>query len=255
MPERGPRAHAEDLPPDDGLVAMGLRKSFGRRPVVRGVNLSVKRGEAVGLLGPNGAGQTTVFYMITGLIAADQGTISLDGTDITTLPMYQRARLGIGYLPQESSIFRGLTVEDNIRAVLELVEPSRKRRESELRELLDEFSVSHLRHSPAVALSGGERRRVEIARALATRPQFMLLDEPFAGIDPIAIGDIRQLVRQLTARRIGVLITDHNVRETLELIDRALIIHEGEVLTEGTPHEIVNNADVRRFYLGEGFSL
>jgi lipopolysaccharide export system ATP-binding protein len=248
MPERGPQPHAEDLPPDDGLVAMGLRKSFGRRPVVRGVNLSVKRGEAVGLLGPNGAGKTTVFYMITGLIAADQGTISLDGTDITTLPMYQRARLGIGYLPQESSIFRGLTVEDNIRAVLELVEPSRERRESELRELLDEFSVSHLRHSPAVALSGGERRRVEIARALATHPQFMLLDEPFAGIDPIAIGDIRQMVRQLTARGIGVLITDHNVRETLELIDRALIIHEGEVLTEGTPHEIVNNADVRRLY-------
>ncbi|WP_119388645.1 LPS export ABC transporter ATP-binding protein [Phyllobacteriaceae bacterium SYSU D60012] len=241
--------------PDDGLVAIGLRKSFGRRPVVRGVNLSVKRGEAVGLLGPNGAGKTTVFYMITGLIAADQGTISLDGMDITTLPMYQRARLGIGYLPQESSIFRGLTVEDNIRAVLELIEPNRKRRESELRELLDEFSVSHLRHSPAVALSGGERRRVEIARALASRPQFMLLDEPFAGIDPIAIGDIRQLVRQLTARGIGVLITDHNVRETLELIDRALIIHEGEVLTEGTPTEIVNNADVRRFYLGEGFSL
>ena len=255
MPERGPRPRAEDLPLDDGLVAMGLRKSFGRRPVIRGVNLSVKRGEAVGLLGPNGAGKTTVFYMITGLIAADQGTISLDGTDITTLPMYQRARLGIGYLPQESSIFRGLTVEDNIRAVLELVEPSRKRRESELRELLDEFSVSHLRHSPAVALSGGERRRVEIARALATHPQFMLLDEPFAGIDPIAIGDIRQLVRQLTARGIGVLITDHNVRETLELIDRALIIHEGEVLTEGTPHEIVNDADVRRLYLGEGFSL
>jgi lipopolysaccharide export system ATP-binding protein len=255
MPERGPRAYVENLPPDDGLVAMGLRKSFGGRPVVRGVSLSVKRGEAVGLLGPNGAGKTTVFYMITGLIAADQGTISLDGTDITTLPMYQRARLGIGYLPQESSIFRGLTVEDNIRAVLELVEPSRKRRESELRELLDEFSVSHLRHSPAVALSGGERRRVEIARALATRPQFMLLDEPLAGIDPIAIGDIRQMVRQLTARGIGVLITDHNVRETLELIDRALIIHEGEVLTEGTPQEIVNNADVRRFYLGEGFSL
>jgi lipopolysaccharide export system ATP-binding protein len=255
MAERAPRPRSRSLPPDDGLVAIGLRKSFGRRPVVRGVNLSVKRGEAVGLLGPNGAGKTTVFYMITGLIAADQGTISLDGTDITTLPMYQRARLGIGYLPQESSIFRGLTVEDNIRAVLELHEPNRKRRESELRELLDEFSVSHLRHSPAVALSGGERRRVEIARALATHPQFMLLDEPFAGIDPIAIGDIRQLVRQLTARGIGVLITDHNVRETLELIDRALIIHEGEVLTEGTPQEIVNNADVRRFYLGEGFSL
>jgi lipopolysaccharide export system ATP-binding protein len=253
--ERAPRPRAEDQRPDDGLVAVGLRKSFGQRPVVRGVNLSVKRGEAVGLLGPNGAGKTTVFYMITGLIASDQGTISLDGTDITTLPMYQRARLGIGYLPQESSIFRGLTVEDNIRAVLELAEPDRQRRESELRELLDEFSVTHLRHSPAVALSGGERRRVEIARALATHPQFMLLDEPFAGIDPIAIGDIRQLVRQLTARGIGVLITDHNVRETLELIDRALIIHEGEVLTEGTPQEIVHNPDVRRFYLGEGFSL
>ena len=239
----------------EGLHAIGLRKSFGRRPVVKGVNLSVRRGEAVGLLGPNGAGKTTVFYMITGLIAADQGTISLDGTDITSLPMYQRARLGIGYLPQESSIFRGLSVEDNIRAVLELVEPDRKRRESELRELLDEFSISHLRHSPAVALSGGERRRVEIARALATHPQFMLLDEPFAGIDPIAIGDIRKLVRQLTARGIGVLVTDHNVRETLELIDRALIIHEGEVLTEGTPREIVDNPDVRRFYLGERFSM
>jgi lipopolysaccharide export system ATP-binding protein len=239
----------------EGLVAMELRKSYGRKPVVKGVSLAVKRGEAVGLLGPNGAGKTTVFYMITGLVAADQGTISLDGADITRLPMYQRARLGIGYLPQESSIFRGLTVEDNVRAVLELVEPERSRREGELRELLDEFSIRHLRHSPAVALSGGERRRVEIARALATRPQFMLLDEPFAGIDPIAMGDIRQLVRQLTARGIGVLVTDHNVRETLELIDRALIIHEGEVLTEGTPHEIVDNPDVRRFYLGEGFSM
>ena len=248
-------AQAPRQPGPEGLVAMELRKSYGRKPVVKGVSLAVRRGEAVGLLGPNGAGKTTVFYMITGLVAADQGTISLDGADITRLPMYQRARLGIGYLPQESSIFRGLKVEDNIRAVLELVEPDRDMRESELRELLDEFSIHHLRHSPAVALSGGERRRVEIARALATRPQFMLLDEPFAGIDPIAIGDIRQLVRQLTARGIGVLITDHNVRETLELIDRALIIHEGEVLTEGTPHEIVNNADVRRFYLGEGFSL
>ena len=240
---------------DEGLHAVGLRKSFGHRPVVKGVNLSVRRGEAVGLLGPNGAGKTTVFYMITGLIAADQGSIALDGTDITNLPMYQRARLGIGYLPQESSIFRGLSVEDNIRAVLELSEPDRKRRESELRELLDEFSISHLRHSPAVALSGGERRRVEIARALATHPQIMLLDEPFAGIDPIAIGDIRKLVRQLTARGIGVLVTDHNVRETLELIDRALIIHEGEVLTEGTPREIVDNPDVRKFYLGERFSM
>jgi lipopolysaccharide export system ATP-binding protein len=192
--------------------------------------------------------------MITGLIAADAGRISLDGADITHLPMYKRARLGIGYLPQESSIFRGLTVEENIRAVLELVEPRKARRESVLRELLDEFSISRLRHTPAVALSGGERRRVEIARALAANPRFMLLDEPFAGIDPIAIGDIRKLVRQLTARGIGVLITDHNVRETLELIDKALIIHEGQVLTIGTPDEIVRNPDVRRYYLGADFS-
>jgi lipopolysaccharide export system ATP-binding protein len=258
----GPKAHkpngqAQDASrfADEGLVALMLAKSYKKRPVVRNVTLNLRRGEAVGLLGPNGAGKTTVFYMITGLVAADQGTISLDGADITHLPMYQRARLGIGYLPQESSIFRGLSVEDNIRAVLELVQPSRERRESLLRELLDEFSITHIRHSPAVSLSGGERRRVEIARALATEPAFMLLDEPFAGIDPIAIGDIRQLVRQLTARGIGVLVTDHNVRETLELIDRAYIIHEGVVLTEGTPDEIVNNPDVRRHYLGEEFSL
>jgi lipopolysaccharide export system ATP-binding protein len=249
------RTTSQSQPAREGIVAHMLAKSYKRRPVVRSVTLNVRRGEAVGLLGPNGAGKTTVFYMITGLIAADQGTISLDGADITHLPMYQRARLGIGYLPQESSIFRGLSVEDNIRAVLELVEPNRSRRESVLRELLDEFSITHIRHSPAVSLSGGERRRVEIARALAANPKFMLLDEPFAGIDPIAIGDIRKLVRQLTARGIGVLITDHNVRETLDLIDRALIIHEGTVLTEGTPNEIVNNADVRRYYLGEEFSL
>ena len=242
-------------PERPGLVVEGLRKSYKRRPVVRDVSLSVRRGEAVGLLGPNGAGKTTVFYMITGLIAADSGRISLDGTDITHLPMYRRARLGIGYLAQESSIFRGLTVEENIRAVLELTEGSRAKRDSKLRELLDEFSITHLRHSPAVALSGGERRRVEIARALAADPEFMLLDEPFAGIDPIAISDIRKLVRQLTARGIGVLVTDHNVRETLELIDTALIIHEGTVLTQGTPDEIVSNADVRRYYLGADFSL
>ena len=244
--------HFADRP---GLVATELAKSYRRRPVVRGVSLAVRRGEAVGLLGPNGAGKTTVFYMITGLVAADRGTISLDGVDITHLPMYQRARLGIGYLPQESSIFRGLTVEENILAVLEFVEPDRDRRERELRELLDEFSIAHLRRTSAVALSGGERRRVEIARALAARPEFMLLDEPFAGIDPIAIGDIRNLVRQLTARGIGVLITDHNVRETLELIDRALIIHEGKVLTEGSPQDIVSDPDVRRYYLGDQFSL
>ena len=242
-------------PADEGLVAMELAKAYRRRPVVRGVSLAVRRGEAVGLLGPNGAGKTTVFYMITGLIAADEGTITLDGAEITHLPMYRRARLGIGYLPQEASIFRGLTVEDNIRAVLELHERSRPAREEKLGELLDEFQISHLRRSPSVALSGGERRRTEIARALAAEPQFMLLDEPFAGIDPIAISDIRQLVRQLTSRGIGVLITDHNVRETLELIDRALIIHEGRVLMEGAPEEIVASPDVRRLYLGEGFSL
>jgi len=239
----------------DGLVAHGLAKSYSRRPVVAGVSLTVRRGEAVGLLGPNGAGKTTVFYMITGLIPADRGTIALDGVDITHLPMYQRARRGVGYLPQEASIFRGLSVEDNIRAVLELTLSDRARRERKLSELLDEFHISHLRTAPAVALSGGERRRVEIARALAAGPRFMLLDEPFAGIDPIAISDIRQLVRQLTSRGIGVLITDHNVRETLELIDRALIIHEGRVLMEGTPHEIVDNPDVRRYYLGESFRL
>jgi lipopolysaccharide export system ATP-binding protein len=238
-----------------GLVASGLAKSYKQRPVVRDVSLSVQRGEAVGLLGPNGAGKTTLFYMITGLVAADAGEIRLDGADITALPLFQRARLGIGYLPQESSVFRGLTVEENLRSVLELHEPDESKRASLLRELYDEFSISHIRHSPAVALSGGERRRVEIARALAASPEFILLDEPFAGIDPIAIGDIRKLVRQLTARGLGVLITDHNVRETLDIIDRALIIHEGHVLTEGTPSEIVNNADVRRYYLGENFHI
>jgi len=241
--------------PGEGLVARNLRKTYKRRPVTRDVSVSVRRGEAVGLLGPNGAGKTTVFYMITGLIAADSGTITLDGADITDLPMYQRARMGIGYLPQEASVFRALTVEDNIRAVLELHVPDKQERERKLRGLLDEFQIAHLQHSPAVALSGGERRRVEIARALAANPRFILLDEPFAGIDPIAINDIRQLVRQLTSRGLGVLITDHNVRETLEIIDRALIIHEGHVLMEGTPQEIVANPDVRRLYLGEGFSL
>ena len=254
IPQTGARVQARAAA-SGGLVVEGLRKSYKRRPVVRDVSLSVRRGEAVGLLGPNGAGKTTVFYMITGLIAADSGRISLDGTEITHLPMYRRARLGIGYLAQESSIFRGLTVEENIRAVLELTEGSRQKREAKLRELLDEFSITHLRNSPAVSLSGGERRRVEIARALAADPEFMLLDEPFAGIDPIAISDIRKLVRQLTSRGIGVLVTDHNVRETLELIDKALIIHEGQVLTEGTPEEIVSNPDVRRYYLGADFSL
>jgi lipopolysaccharide export system ATP-binding protein len=237
------------------LAVHSVEKSFGTRQVVRGVSIYVRRGEAVGLLGPNGAGKTTVFYMITGLIKADRGAIELDGHDVTKLPMYQRARLGIGYLPQEASIFRGLTVEQNIRAVLEVVEPSRRKREKELDSLLDEFNIGRLRKSPSIALSGGERRRVEIARALATRPNYMLLDEPFAGIDPIAVGDIQDLVRHLTNRGIGVLITDHNVRETLGLTDRAYIVYAGEILTEGSPDEIVNNSDVRRLYLGEEFRL
>ena len=237
------------------LAVHGIEKSFGTRKVVRGINIYVRRGEAVGLLGPNGAGKTTAFYMITGLIKADKGRIELDGYDVTNLPMYQRARLGIGYLPQEASIFRGLSVEDNIRAVLEVAEPDRRKREYELDSLLEEFNIVRLRKSPSIALSGGERRRVEIARALATKPNYMLLDEPFAGIDPIAVGDIQQLVRHLTNRGIGVLITDHNVRETLGLTDRAYIVYAGEVLTEGQPEEIVNDPDVRRLYLGEEFRL
>jgi lipopolysaccharide export system ATP-binding protein len=238
-----------------GLVAANVGKSFRKRPVLRDVNVGVQRGEAVGLLGPNGAGKTTCFYIITGLIAPDVGTISLDGQDITDLPMYRRARLGIGYLPQEASIFRGLTVEQNIRAVLEVAEPEAEVREGIIDELLAEFSITHLRRAPALALSGGERRRVEIARALATQPHFILLDEPLAGIDPIAVSDIRDLVAHLKDRGIGVLITDHNVRETLDIVDRAYILHEGRVLMEGTPQEIVSDVDVRRVYLGEKFSL
>lgn len=237
------------------LLISGLEKSYKGQKVIRGVNFGVRRGEAVGLLGPNGAGKTTCFYMITGLVQADAGSIELDGHDITKMPMYRRSRLGIGYLPQEASIFRGLSVENNIRAVLEIVEPDKKQREHQLDALLEEFSISHLRKSPSIALSGGERRRCEIARALATRPSFMLLDEPFAGIDPIAVGDIQDLVRHLTKRGIGVLITDHNVRETLGLIDRAYIISAGRVLTHGSPHEIVNNPEVRKTYLGEQFTL
>ncbi len=237
------------------LTARGLAKSYRGRQVVSGVSFGVRAGEAVGLLGPNGAGKTTCFYMVTGLVPSDSGTIEIDGFDVTRMPMYRRARLGIGYLPQEASIFRGLTVEGNIRAVLETVERSRAAREKKLDQLLEEFHISHLRKSAAIALSGGERRRLEIARALVTDPNFMLLDEPFAGVDPIAVSDIQQLVRHLTGRGIGVLITDHNVRETLGLIDRAYIIHAGKVLTHGTPAEIVANPDVRRFYLGESFSL
>ncbi|CAO3453871.1 Lipopolysaccharide ABC transporter, ATP-binding protein LptB [Azospirillum argentinense] len=246
---------ATDARPAEGLVALHLGKAYKKRPVVRDVTVTVQRGEAVGLLGPNGAGKTTCFYMITGLIAADSGTILLDGQDITALPMYRRARLGIGYLPQEASIFRGMSVENNIRSVLEVVEPNRDTREQMLDELLAEFSITHLRRAPALALSGGERRRVEIARALASQPHFILLDEPLAGIDPIAVNDIRELVSHLRDRGIGVLITDHNVRETLDLVDRAYILHDGVVLMEGEPAEIVAHEDVRRVYLGDRFSL
>ncbi|MCW5695976.1 MAG: LPS export ABC transporter ATP-binding protein [Bauldia sp.] len=245
--------------PDAGgpgwLVARHLQKSYRGSRVVNDVSIAVARGEAVGLLGPNGAGKTTVFYLITGLVPADRGTIDLDGHPVTKLPMYRRARLGVGYLPQEASIFRGLTVEGNIRAILELVEPSRRAREEQLDALLEEFHIAHLRKSPARALSGGERRRCEIARAIAGRPAFMLLDEPFAGIDPIAVGDIHALVRHLTQRDIGVLITDHNVRETLGLVDRAYIIHSGRVLMEGRPAEVISSPEVRRLYLGDQFTL
>jgi len=240
---------------EHALMVSNIGKQYSKRPVVRNVSIGLNRGEAVGLLGPNGAGKTTCFYMITGLVQPDYGTIQLDGADITNLPMYRRARLGIGYLPQESSIFRGMTVEQNILSVLEVSESDPQRRQFLLDELLGEFSITHLRQSPAVALSGGERRRVEIARALASRPSFILLDEPLAGIDPIAIADVRDLVSHLKDKGIGVLITDHNVRETLDIIDRAYIIHDGMVLMEGTPQEIVNNHEVRRVYLGDSFSV
>jgi len=247
----GPRLAAEN----EGLVATNLGKHFKQRPILRGVSLSVQRGEVVGLLGPNGAGKTTTFYIITGLISPEYGTISLDSEDITGLPMYRRSRLGLGYLPQETSIFRGLSVEDNIRAILEVVESDHGEREAKLDSLLVEFSITHLRRTTALALSGGERRRVEIARCLASSPKFILLDEPLAGIDPIAVREIRDLVSHLKDRGIGVLITDHNVRETLDVVDRAYILHDGMVLMEGKPSEIVTHREVRRVYLGENFSL
>jgi len=251
-----PRREAARQEPSRGyLAAHSLEKSYGGRRVVNGVSLYVRRGEAVGLLGPNGAGKTTAFYMITGLIKADRGQIELDGHEVTHLPMYRRARLGIGYLPQEASIFRGLNVEENIRAVLEVVEADRRRREADLDALLEEFEITRHRKTPSIALSGGERRRVEIARALASRPNYMLLDEPFAGIDPKAVVEIQRLVRRLTNRGIGVLITDHNVRETLALTDRSYIIYSGQVLMEGRKDDIVNDPEVRRLYLGEEFRV
>ncbi len=238
-----------------GLTIEHLSKSYKKRPVLRDVSMNIQRGEAVALLGPNGAGKTTCFYIVTGLINADSGYIMLDGQDITNLPMYRRARMGIGYLPQEASIFRGLNVEDNLKAVIEAQDLSKKDQENLLEDLLAEFGIDHLRRTPSLALSGGERRRVEIARALAARPQFILLDEPLAGIDPIAVGDIRELIGHLKNRGIGVLITDHNVRDTLGIVDRAYVLHDGHVMCDGTPEDIVGHDEVRRVYLGEGFSL
>jgi lipopolysaccharide export system ATP-binding protein len=253
--EARPAPELKVLHGGSGLTARAVGKTYKGRPVVRNVTVTLRRGEAVGLLGPNGAGKTTTFYMIVGLVKPDTGAISLDNADITRLPMYRRARLGIGYLPQEASVFRGLNVEQNVMAALEVIEPDAGTRDQMLDELLAEFGISHLRRTPALALSGGERRRVEIARALATQPSYILLDEPLAGIDPIAVGEIRDLVKHLKDRDIGVLITDHNVRETLDIIDRAYIMHDGQVLMEGIPSEVVAHEDVRRVYLGEKFSL
>ncbi|MFM8754805.1 MAG: LPS export ABC transporter ATP-binding protein [Phenylobacterium sp.] len=241
-------------PEQEGLVVDQIGKTYRGRAVVKGVSLRLGRGEVKGLLGPNGAGKTTCFYMITGLVAADQGAIWLDGENITDQPMYQRARMGLGYLPQEPSIFRGMTVEENVMSVAELREPDPRRARETVSGLLAELRIDHLRKSPAVSLSGGERRRVEIARALASEPAYMLLDEPFAGIDPLAIADIRDVIGYLRARGIGIMITDHNVRETLDIIDRAAIIHAGKLLLEGTPAEIVDNPEVRRVYLGDQFA-
>ena len=240
---------------DVGLRVVGLRKSYRKRPVIRDVSLTLGRGEVVALLGPNGSGKTTCFYSIAGLVTPEGGQVIIDGWEVTTLPMYRRARMGIGYLPQEMSIFRGLSVEDNILAILEISESDHTKRREKLEELLSEFSISHLRRAPALALSGGERRRVEIARCLAASPKYVLLDEPFAGVDPIAVGEIRSLVHDLKNRGIGVLITDHNVRETLEIVDRAYILHDGKVLMSGTTDEVVRDENVRRVYLGQSFRV
>ena len=253
-----PEAHIAELAsenPEIGLKIQGLRKSYRKRVVIRDVSMSLQRGEVVGLLGPNGSGKTTTFYAVAGLVSADGGKVSIDGDDITALPMYRRARMGIGYLPQEMSIFRGLNVEQNIGAILDIAIGDRHKRRERLEELLAEFSIEHLRRTPAIALSGGERRRVEIARCLAANPKYLLLDEPFAGVDPIAVGEIRQLVTDLKSRGIGVLITDHNVRETLELVDRVYILHDGKVLTSGKPEDVVQNDNVRQVYLGDAFRM
>ncbi len=240
---------------ESGLIVRHLRKSYKKRVVIRDVSLEVRRGEVVALLGPNGSGKTTSFYAIAGLVNPEGGQVLIDGQDVTYLPMYRRARMGIGYLPQEMSIFRGMSVEDNISAILDISQPDRHKRRERLEELLGEFSIEHLRRAPALALSGGERRRVEIARCLAADPKYLLLDEPFAGVDPISVGDIRHLVADLKKRGIGVLITDHNVRETLEIVDRAYILHDGKVLMSGSPEEVVRNENVRRVYLGDSFRI
>lgn len=240
---------------DQGLKVRNLRKSYRKRPVIRDVSLELTRGEVVALLGPNGSGKTTCFYSIAGLVMPDGGQVTIDGQDVTSFPMYRRAQMGIGYLPQERSIFQGLNVEDNILAILEIVEKDRTKRRERLEQLLNEFSISHLRRTPSIALSGGERRRCEIARSLAANPKYLLLDEPFPGIDPIAVGDIRDLVMDLKRRGIGVLITDHNVRETLEIVDRAYILHDGGVLMSGTADEVVRDEKVRSVYLGQSFRI
>lgn len=250
-----PPASLSVTPGDAGLVIRGLRKSYRKRQVIRDVSMRLDRGEIVALLGPNGSGKTTCFYAIAGLVTPEAGQVSIDGRDVTSLPMYRRARLGIGYLPQEASIFRGLNVEDNILAVLEIVERDGHTRRERLEELLSEFSITHIRQAPALALSGGERRRVEIARCLAAEPKYLLLDEPFAGVDPIAVSEIRHLVQDLKRRGIGVLITDHNVRETLDIVDRAYILHDGRVLMSGTTEEVVRDENVRRVYLGQNFRI
>lgn len=251
-PLSGPAPAAEGTA---GLHAHGLRKSYRSKPVIRDVSLDLYRGEVVALLGPNGSGKTTCFYAIAGLVMAEAGQVMIDGRDVTRLPMYRRARAGIGYLPQEMSVFRGLNVEDNIMAILEIAERDRHKRRERLEELLSDFSIAHLRLAPALALSGGERRRVEIARCLASNPRYLLLDEPFAGVDPIAVAEIRSLVHDLKNRGIGVLITDHNVRETLEIVDRAYILHDGHVLMAGTTDEVIRDENVRRVYLGQNFRI
>ena len=240
---------------DTGLQVTGLRKSYRKRIIIHDISLELRRGEVVALLGPNGSGKTTTFYSIAGLTSSDGGQVKIDGMDVTTMPMYRRARMGLSYLPQETSIFRGLNVEDNIKSILDISTPLKTERQAKLEKLLSDFRIEHLRRTPALALSGGERRRVEIARALATDPKYILLDEPFAGVDPISVNDVRNLVSELKSRSIGVLITDHNVRDTLKIVDRAYILHDGRVIVSGLPEDVVNNDNVRRVYLGNDFNI